>query len=369
VPPAAPMGCLAPVGSVGPKPDMLSALVQQAAAEEDALVGQASADEPLKSREHPPKSASRMVACNGKVVASYTDEDDKALQRVVSMFGPEQPAGVPVWDKRVEAFNAMRQCARSKGALRQRWSVLRSQGWKALPEATGQKESANSPWNAEDDECLRQMVVAPHGLARKDADSQVGSSDSKQASKAHQKLRREMSAINSDVAVLRDRPVDRNGSDFLQEHIVSQLAQLMQAVENVDRLWFLVQKEGGCGAQIKLVKETCVELTATAKSLRSSIAAAFAPQTVSANSAEQGDTTANTSRPKKKFKQIRNANQHAQAGIARKVLNAWLDLEDRPPKDRYSFVGRSDEQKTEMVRLVNAALIEQGLLPAYTKSN
>lgn len=408
VTPAAPMGCVAPVGSVGPKPDMLSALVEQAAAEEDALVEQAAADEPTTADQ---KAQKRMVN-NGQ----YTDEDDKALQRVVSMFALEGATSTPVWDQRVEAFNAERKSDRSKGALRQRWTVLKSQGWAALP--GGQRRASPAPWTAEDDECLRQMVVeseretewvaktaqfnaarqaanpscaarTPHSVRyrwlkmkenpssrseRANAGSQVESSDSKQASKghqqaskAHQKLRREMNAINKDVAVLRDAPEGHKEADYLQEHIVAQVAQLVQAVENVHTLWLLAQKDGSVDAQAMCVKETCSELTEKAKTVRAAIAAAFEQGD---KLADTRDKLADTSRPKKKFKQIRNANQHAQAGIARKVLNAWLAQEDRPPTDnKYSHVARSQKQKTEMIRLVNAALIEQGLLPAYTQSN
>ena len=413
------------LGCLGPKPDMLSALVEQADVEvqkiaaEDARLAALPAGRPDET-----------------AIKSYpwTDDDDKLLQRVVSTAALDAPAGVAVWDTRTNAFNAGKTNVRTKNALRQRWNVLRSHGWSANPEETTSGATLQSVqwWSPEDDACLRKIVMengetewlatakqfnaarhpgncasdarTPAGVRERwffmkamDGSSRatvalssgqaetkppvaskssagaatgnhVGSNNFKQAGKAHHKLQREMAAINKDIAALRTVPESHTRPE--QEQLVSKVAQLIQAVENVDRLWLAVQSDR-LDAQVKLVRATCLELTATAKEVRVWIGAAFKPESRATIPDTTPDEVSAAKRPQKKRKQIRNANQHAQAGIARKVLLAWLADEYPCPaqKDRYTLIARSKEAKDEMVRLVNAALLEHGLLPAYRYSN
>jgi hypothetical protein len=363
------LGCLgprAPAGCVGPKPDMLSALVEQADAEVQKIV----------------EEDARLAALPGArtdetatKLYPWTDEDDKLLQRVVSMTAADAPAGVAIWDARMNAFNAGRANVRTKNALRQRWNVLRSHGWRAAPaEKTGGVNTQSVQWwSPEDDACLSgepktKPLVASRSSASAATGNHVGSNNFKQAGNAHHKLRRDMAAINKDIAALRTVPVGHNTPE--QEQLVSKVAQLIQAVENVDRLWLAVQSDR-LDAQVTLVWKTCLELTATAKEVRAWIGAAFKPESRAVIPDTTPDEMPDAKHPKKKRKQIRNANQHAQAGIARKVLLAWLAHEDPRPaqNEKYTFMARSQEAKDEMLRLVNAALIEHGLLPAYRHSN
>ena len=407
-PSIASMGGIRALGGIR-QPDMLSALVEQAEvgyqkmAQEDARFAA------------PPEAQTDV----GK---PYTAADDTLLQLVVSREGVDGVAGI--WDARAKLFNANAKNARTKNALRQRWNVLQNQGWTRLSDAEScTRKKQPSKWSAEDDACLRK-VVAEHGnlewlgktiqfnAARRATNPSAVERNSssvrdrwyiledravakstglattalssrksiakpldksaasetprakrfKETVRAHQKLHREITAINKDVSALEGVPP--GSSEFEQEQLVLRTEQLVQAVENVDALWHAVQKGGRLEARVKLAKATCLQLTDTAKEVRTAIAAMFQPKqnvSVPETLPRPGKT--------KKSRQIRNANQHAQAGIARKVLLAWLAQEKDPPENMFNLASRSTFSKSEMVRLVNAALIEQGLLPAYEQSN
>jgi hypothetical protein len=357
------------------------------------------------------KAPARLILSTaGKTCASWSDGDDKFLQELVSTpnDGLQLLKGGSIWDVREKSWNGVMSPKRTGNALRQRWGFLKRSGWKVL-EVPPVKTATR--WDTADDDCLRKLVAAggekdwdkkaaalnavrstgmhsnrsassvrnrwkwiktqenAEAAAREAKAAEVRAKEAarvmeaeiryKAAVREHGTMQRVMSAITKEITSLGCGHVQFHGGPE-QEEVVSEMQTLIGAVDSVDRLWIALRKsETRSDVQVALVNDRCVLLSAEAKELKRRISAVF--HTVVSEPEKPVEL------PQPKSKQPRNNGM--QAAIGRHVANAYIDQEDPQAQSPYTPGARPRSANEEIVRLVNAALVEEGLPPTYQWDN